>query len=111
MKEVNIGMGKTVEQYIRTHGVRANRVLSVLGKNEQLINALQTPLGQELLKDVLELAEASLHKLLNIEIDASKQKFTEARCEYKSAIKLIERFLSKLNLQTELLDKVKNNKT
>jgi hypothetical protein len=108
--EVNIGMDETVARYMRTHGVKANKVLSVMGKNRQLINALSNPLGQELLKDVLELNELALTKLLEIDINESKERFAEVRAEYKETAKLLQKYLDKINKYQENLEKVAQNK-
>lgn len=49
-------MSPTKEQihaYVaRVGGKRASTTFSLLGKNQQFVKALQTPLGQELLRDI-----------------------------------------------------------
>ncbi len=114
MKEVSIGMDKTVEQFIRTHGVRANRVLSVLGKSEQFIKSLQTTVGQELMTEILEKAENALIKLLSVDFKTSKDKFIfdycKARAEYESHMNIIHAYMDKLNVYGENLEKVRQNK-
>jgi len=107
--EINIGLDEAVERYLRTHGEKAKKVLSVMGKNRQLVNALSSPLGQELLKDVLELNESALNKLLETDIDNSKERFAEIRAEYKESAKLLQRYLDKITKFQEGLEKVTTN--
>ncbi len=98
-----------IQRYRQTHGVHANNVLSILGQNQQLINALSSPLGQELMKEVLESAETELNKLLTMDIDSSKEKFAEQRALYKACMKLVTRYMTKINSYEKLTDKVKTN--
>lgn len=99
-----------IQRYRQTHGVHANKVFSILGQNQQLINALTSTIGQELMKEVLELAESELNELLTMKIDESKEKFAEQRAMYKCSMKLIERYMNKLDTTEKLTNKVKENK-
>jgi len=104
------GLDDVVQRYIQTHGQKAEKVLAIMGKNRQLVNALSSPLGKELLKDVLELNEQALTKLLETDINESKERFAEIRAEYKSSATLLQKYLDKINKFQEGLDKVNQNK-
>jgi len=95
-----------LQNYARNNGVRAQKILAVMNKNRQLINALSTPTGQELLKDVLELANDSLEKFINMDIDKSNDKWREAKSDYESAMRLVNRYLSKINKFQNDLEKM-----
>ena len=57
--------------------VRAKRMFSVLGKNQQFANAMASPIGQEILNDALENAEMLLEKIVNEEV--TKEELAEYR--------------------------------
>ena len=84
-----------VQQFAKD--VRGQKILTVMNKNRQLINALSTPLGKELLKDVIELANSSLEKFITMDIDKTNEKWLEAKAEYTSAQRLINRYMTKIN--------------
>jgi hypothetical protein len=86
-----------IQEYVKKNGVKAQKVLMTLNKNRQLVNALSTPLGQELMADVLRLAEVSLESFISMDIDKSNEKWLEARADYRSAMKLVNKFLEKIN--------------
>lgn len=106
---MNLGMDEAVARYLKTHGAKAQKVLSVMGKNRQLVNALQQPLGQELLKDVLELNENALNRMLSMDINESKEKFAEIRAEYVQSARLLQLYMDKINRFQEGLEKINQN--
>ena len=67
-----------IERFIAKDRGKAKRILSVLGKNQQFLNAVKSPIGQELLNDGIERMELLLEKIVNEEADEKEK--AEFRC-------------------------------
>lgn len=99
-----------IDGFIKKHRVKANRILTVLGQNKEFIDALNTNVGQELLKDLIEMAEIKLNTLLEMDIDKTKEKFMVARADYKAIINLLNRFQGKLAIYAKNYSDLQNLK-
>lgn len=92
-----------LERYADKNGIRGRRVLSVLGKNQQLLNAMQSQVGIEFLRYLIARAETNRIAYDNMDIDLSDRKFVEARAKYKESEELIFAFLDVLDAHEKML--------
>jgi hypothetical protein len=91
-----------IEKFVAKEGKKAQRTLSILGKNEQLLNAIQTPIGQELLSDALQNIDCLLEKIIDEKADEKD------RADYRALRTLTIRWTEKIHAYQEALMKVKN---
>lgn len=83
---------KVLTQLARKMGKKnASNLLSVLGRDKQFINALDTPVGQELLKDATSCVEDIISLILQ-EKDESKD-----RAELKAYLAIITKWSGIIN--------------
>lgn len=80
-------------EYAKRNGVRGKRLLTILGKNQQFINAINTPVGVEFLKFLTARAESNRIIFDKMDIDSSSSKFIEARAKYNESQDLLFSFL------------------
>ena len=102
-------LAKELQEYVKSKGAKGGKILAVLNKNRSLVNALSTPLGQELMKDIIEYANFSLNAFVKMDIDKSNEKWMEARSDYLSAVKMVNRFMDKINKFQSDLEKLGGN--
>ncbi len=69
----------------------ARRLLSVLGKNKSFYNAIETPVGQELLKDVIHQIDKRIQKII-VEEDTP-----EIRAELRAYISILNTWSKTIN--------------
>ena len=60
---------EALENFIQLRGRRVAKVLKNLAKQNKFVEALGTPIGQELLADVMEMMEAKLNLIIEEEAD------------------------------------------
>ena len=89
-----------------TQTLKGRRTLSVLGKNQQFINAMNSPVGKEFLIRLIPRVEK--HRLIfqKMDIDSSDAKFIEARAKLNESEDLLYEFLNVVEKQEEILKKV-----
>jgi len=76
-----------IQRYTRKRGQEnASRLLSILGKDRQFLNAWESPVGQELMNQLLIEAESFLEKIIQ----------DEATPEEKAEFRVIRRWLTKV---------------
>jgi len=76
-----------IQRYASKRGPQnASKLLSVLGKNKQFLNAWESPVGQELMNQLLVDAEGFLEKIIE----------DKATPEEKAEFRAIRRWLSKV---------------
>lgn len=102
---------KEILEYAEKNGVRGRRLLSILGKNQQFINAVNTPVGVEFLKVLTVRAENNRIVFDKMDIDSSSAKFIEARAKYNEAQELLFSFLDIFDHYEKQLAELKNNLT
>lgn len=100
---------KTLEDYALRHGVKGRRILSILGKNQQFINAMSSPVGQEFTKRLIIRAERNRIIYDKMDIDSSGLKFAEARAAFNESFDILQEFLTVLENQEELLKTLKED--
>lgn len=86
-------------------GDNVSRLLSVLGKRKQFRDAIETNIGQELLKDLIRKIEKKLEKWLKGDAD------DEDRAELKAYQNLMDTWMTRLikyNKDLERFDKLTN---
>lgn len=93
-----------MEEFLKKGGKRAAQVLSILGKQQQFLKALSTPIGQELLRDILEMMEERLEKIVKEDADEG------IRAEYRVLRTLAGKWRDRVNSYYDGLKKVKGGK-
>lgn len=87
-KEVN----KTLQQLARKMGQEnASKLLSALGRDKQFLNAIESPIGQELMKDAANCIEDKLSIWLQGKDTA------EDKAEVKAYLKIINKWQMTIN--------------
>lgn len=85
-----------IRRYAAKHGAKiASKLLSVLGKNKQFLNAWESPIGQELMSQLLLDAEGLLDKIIE----------DKATPEEKAEFRVIRRWLSRVESRITAYDK------
>ena len=102
--------GRTLEDFANAKGKYGRKVLSILGKNQKFISAMDSPVGEEFIKKLSVRVEKNRIMLDNMDIDNSKYKFSEARAKYNEAFEILESFLDILDNQEQLLKEVTNGR-
>ena len=96
-------INKTLTQLARKMGkANASQLLSVLGKDKQFINAVESPVGQELLKDAVTCVEDKISIIMQ-EKDEVKD-----RAELKAYLNIITKWqtiINRYNKNKEKFDK------
>lgn len=101
IKQENIGL-EDIETYGKRHGSpQVSRLLSVLGKQRQFAQAWETPVGKEILADVILLAENKLEKIVNEKAD------DKDRADYRVCMVLLTKFRDKINSYNQNLTRLK----
>lgn len=94
---------RTLKQLSKKMGQKnASQILSALGKDKQFLNALETPLGQELLKDAVSCIEDKISLILQ-EKDEPKD-----RAELKAYMNITKKWsdvINRYNKNREVFDK------
>lgn len=81
-----------VDAYYQRHGAKPTKlIMAVLGRNQAFYAAIQTDVGQELLKDLLPRMDVLLEKL------ADGSLTEEERIEYKVRKDIFERWAGKIS--------------
>lgn len=90
-----------VHRLLENKGKRGLELLSLLGKQGEFVDALDSPIGKALLKDLLNLTEDNLRKIINEDAD------DKVRAEYRVGKQLLMVWTERIsvyekNLQTAL---------
>lgn len=88
-----------------SEGERGRKLLSILGKQLEFVNALNSKIGQELLKDLINITEDRLQKIVNEDYGDDNE--TVIKAEYRVAKFLLTKYAEKVsayekNLETAL---------
>ena len=92
-----------LEQFIKRYGRRASHTMSVLGKYDPFVQAIQTEVGQQLMKDDIDRHEYLLNKVY--EEQANDSEFAEFRYLKRRLLTVAER----ITIWMEAMKSVKNN--
>ncbi len=91
-----------IEKYGKKHGsTPTSKLLSVLGRQRQFIQAWETPVGKEILSDLILLAEEQLEKIVEEKAD------DKDRADYRVCKKLLTKFRDKINSYNQNLTRLK----
>ncbi len=94
-------------KYAEKYSIKGRRVLSILGKSHQLLNALKHPVGIEFLRILTARMESNRVQYDNMDIDASDLKFAEARAKYKESEAILFAFFDAMENHDALLEQIK----
>lgn len=90
------------DKYAKRHGsAQLSKLLSVLGKQRQFVQAWETPVGREILSDLILLAEEKLEKIVEEKADEKD------RADYRVCKKLLTKFRDKINSYNQNLTRLK----
>lgn len=93
-REVNLG---TIESFLAKSGQRGARVLSVLGRQQGFVDAIESPLGRELLKDAVMLSDQLLDKIV-------KEEASDAdRADYRAMMRILTSWSERVKLYNRTL--------
>jgi len=91
-----------LDEFLRQHGRRGAKILSLLGKMQPFHDAIKSELGQELLKDITAQYDALIDDI--VKVDCPQEK----RIEFQVVSRLIEKWSERIatynRLQTEIAD-------
>ena len=92
MELSEIEVNKTLQQLARKMGQEnASKLLSALGRDRQFLNAIETPIGQELMKD----AGNCIEDKLSIWLQGKDT--PEDKAEVKAYLKIINKWQTTIN--------------
>ena len=92
-----------VDGFLKKGGRKVSRVLSSLGKNRQFLNAVTSPVGKEIMDEVIDQMEAKLELIIN-------EKSSEAdRAEYRVLKKIALSWADKINDYMKNIQTVKSS--
>lgn len=94
-------------KYAEKYGIKGRRTLSILGKSQQLVNAINSPVGLEFIRVLIGRAEQNRIAYDNLDIDSSNLKFAESRARHKESEAILFSFLDVLDNHEQLLNQVK----
>lgn len=98
-----------LEQYAKRYGIKGERTLSILGKNQQFVNAINSPAGIEFMRYLIPRIESLRINFDTMDIDSSNAKFIEARAKYNEAQDILFALLNILDNQERLLSVVRED--
>lgn len=90
-----------VDNFRRNWRKKADDLLTVLGKQEQFLNALESPIGVELLKDTILLTGELLEKIV------SEKETNIERADYRAYTRILDKWEDRINSYYKNLDAVK----
>lgn len=86
-------------------------MLSDAGKRQQLINAMDSPVGQEFIKRLMARIERNRTNYDSKDINSSALQFAEARAKYSESFDLLQEFLSVVENQEKVLNLIQKDMT
>lgn len=97
-KELNI---ERIESLLARTGMRGAKLLTILGKQSQFMRAIESEVGQQLLRDALSISESLLDKIVHEEATEGE------RAEYRALKKILLTWAARINGYHENLSKIK----
>jgi len=91
-----------LERFISRDKGKAKRILSVLAKNQQFLNAIKSPVGQELLTEAIHRMESLLEKIVN---EDSNEK---DRAEYRCLRDITTQWAEKISNHQKAIEEIKH---
>lgn len=80
-----------MEKFLHDGGKRASAILSLLGKNQQFVNAIMTPIGKEILTECAQ----SMQEIMQLILD--EKDTPENRAEFRVLRKITDKWTMKIN--------------
>lgn len=100
---------ETLLAYAERYGIKGRRTLSILGKNQQFINAMNSPVGIEFLRYLIEKVDTNRVAFQKADIDLSDRKFIEIRARLNESEDLLYGFLTLLDNHEKMLNQIKED--
>jgi len=91
-----------IDAFLNKHGKRGAEILSVLGRNQDFVEAFRSKLGQELLADAIELTQNLLVKIYENKADDNDKADFRA---YKRIIEIWTRRINHIEITKENIKK------
>jgi len=92
-----------LERFINKHGKNASKMLSILGKGQQFVNAIESPVGTEIMGEMLTALEIKLELIINEKADAKDL------AEYRVLRNLANNWVNKINDHLNRVEEVKKS--
>lgn len=92
--------GNEILEYLKRSGRRGEATIKVLGKNLKFLDAFNTPVGFEILKDLCEMHEGMFDKI------ASLKAAEEDKIRYRILHELIGRWSEKITAYYATMEKI-----
>lgn len=92
-----------LEQFIQRYGRRASHTMSVLGKYDPFVQAIQTEVGQQILQDDISRHEYLLNKVYDEQANESEM------AEFRYLKRRLRTVAERISLWMEAMKSVKNN--
>ena len=101
--DINISPGD-VENFIKEHGWQnSQRIFTVLGKYSDFYDAIRSPVGKEILRDLMNRINAKLESI------ATNEANDQDKMEYKVCCELLESYAKKIKIYITHAKKLKEN--
>ena len=94
---------KQVETYMRTHGKHAEMTLKMLGKDLAFVQAINSSIGQEILRDDIDRLETLLEQIYNETISPADM------AEFRHLKRRIAKITERLNNYTKRQQEIVSN--
>ena len=91
-----------LENFLRKYKKPAVKVLEILGRNQPFYHAVHTPIGKELLKNLMDRLDVLSEKLVSGEMSA------EERAEYQVCRTMLQDWSQKITKYQQLANKIKD---
>lgn len=92
-----------LERFIQKHGKNSSKMLSILGKGQQFVNAIESPVGAEIMGEVLIKLESLLELIINEKADAKNL------AEYRVLREIANNWVNKINDHLNRVEEVKKS--
>lgn len=95
---------KDIQDHTSRHGHRkTQKILSVLGRKYKFVEVIKTPIGQQLLKDMMMRLDELLEKNLKVKITEKE------RVEYDLLSKLTDTWIARIHSYLQTANKLKGD--
>jgi len=94
------------ENYRKREGVRGRRTLEMWSKNQQFINACESPIGKEFIRRFVMRIENNRITFQKMDINKSKDEFNEARAKLNESEDILYDFLNVMENQEKILKEI-----
>lgn len=90
-----------IDQFIKKHGNKGSKILSMLGYNRKFIMAVASEEGRELLKDIMNQMDAILAKVIDLKANEAEL------AEYRAYRRIFNKWVTRIAKYNQHIDYVK----